>query len=322
MARLTQRCSESDLEASRSVVGLHTLIEQLLESNTKLCDRLKHLEDKFDARSILPPDHDTGDGISGLHPHDAASSFQGFGGSLVDAMSVISRRRRIDFKALDASPIQQVSPLRFSFEDELQSSRVYKRTRFFYPTDRETMASTAIRTQAWSVFSGLSLADISVVSAIALPVLPADISNPEHYVFTAANSEQSPYPWSRRNFKLRTGNNTRKLFPRYGPAVTPYATSSGHVYLMGGLMGNSTTVADLWYIELHGSSEFRCVPVKASGGKPSHRVGHSCVVAGNALCVFGGDTRAGGQGSCDELDNNLYIMNRGAHYILHDFCPP
>jgi len=37
----------------------------------------------------------------------------------------------------------------------------------------------------WSVFSGLSLSDISVIAVIALPVYVDDLANPQHYVFGA-----------------------------------------------------------------------------------------------------------------------------------------
>ncbi|KAK0667640.1 putative Tip elongation aberrant protein 1 [Cercophora samala] len=78
---------------------------------------------------------------------------------------------------------------------------------------------------------------------------------------------------------------------------------------MGGLMDESRVLADLWYIEVQGSSDLRCVPIAASGRKPSARVGHRCVLAGNALCLHGGDTK---MEDSDTLDDNLYLMNRGA----------
>jgi cell division control protein 24 len=81
---------------------------------------------------------------------------------------------------------------KFDFEDDLESSRVYRRAL------RETMdysfRSSVARSHNWSVFSGLSLGDISIMSVIALPVYQDDITNPEHYHFgeEAAPTSESP----------------------------------------------------------------------------------------------------------------------------------
>jgi cell division control protein 24 len=70
---------------------------------------------------------------------------------------------------------------KFDFEDDLESSRVYRRAQ------RETMdfsfRSSIARSRSWSVFSGLSLSDVSVLSVIALPIHSDDITNAHHYHF-------------------------------------------------------------------------------------------------------------------------------------------
>jgi hypothetical protein len=68
---------------------------------------------------------------------------------------------------------------RLSFEDDLNGSRVYKRTQF-YASD-VSFTTSAIRTHSWSVFSGLSLAEVSVISAIALSLYLFEISNSQWY---------------------------------------------------------------------------------------------------------------------------------------------
>jgi len=76
------------------------------------------------------------------------------------------------------------------FEDDLESSRVYRRAQ------RDTMdfsfRSSIARSNTWSVFSGLSLSDISVISVIGLPVFPKDITNAYHYNFEVTSTKWRP----------------------------------------------------------------------------------------------------------------------------------
>ena len=65
------------------------------------------------------------------------------------------------------------------FEQDLKASRVYRRAKR-HSLDISIRSSVA-RTHAWSIFSGLSLGQISSISVLALPLYPTDISNPEHY---------------------------------------------------------------------------------------------------------------------------------------------
>ena len=46
-----------------------------------------------------------------------------------------------------------------------------------------SFSTSIVRTHAWSVFSGMSMANISVMSVIALPLYIDEISNSEHYYF-------------------------------------------------------------------------------------------------------------------------------------------
>lgn len=72
-----------------------------------------------------------------------------------------------------------------SFEKDLKLSRVYSRTQL-YESD-VSFTSSAARTHAWSIYSGLSLAEASVISAIALPLYSHDISNSKWYKFGEAS---------------------------------------------------------------------------------------------------------------------------------------
>jgi hypothetical protein len=64
--------------------------------------------------------------------------------------------------------VRGISKPSFEFETQLEESRVYKRV--FLETCDVSFATTAIRPRAWSVFTGISLSEISVISAIALPL--------------------------------------------------------------------------------------------------------------------------------------------------------
>jgi cell division control protein 24 len=70
-----------------------------------------------------------------------------------------------------------VAVSRFDFEEDLEASRAYRRAQ------RDTMdfsfRSSIAHTNAWSVFSTLS--DVSIISAIALPLYPEEIGNAQHY---------------------------------------------------------------------------------------------------------------------------------------------
>lgn len=91
------------------------------------------------------------------------------GSSSRTASSVISTTSRIsDFSSL-------------RFRRDLENSRVYRRVK--RPESHMSFSSSAVDSRAWSIFSGLSLAEISTVSVIALPLFPSDIQNPNHYTF-------------------------------------------------------------------------------------------------------------------------------------------
>ncbi|KAI0506317.1 hypothetical protein F5B22DRAFT_455808 [Xylaria bambusicola] len=70
----------------------------------------------------------------------------------------------------------------FEFESDLEASPVYRRVK------RDTMdfsfRSSVARTHAWSIFSGRSLADVSVLSVIALPLDVEEVTNKHHYINT------------------------------------------------------------------------------------------------------------------------------------------
>ena len=81
---------------------------------------------------------------------------------------------------------------RAGFEDDLGKSRVYKRTER-YESD-VSFTTSVVRDHAWSVFSGISLSEISLISAIALPLHLDEVSNQEWYMLCEISdtSDQTP----------------------------------------------------------------------------------------------------------------------------------
>ena len=171
MYRLTRAIySESDVEAYHNQEKLQNLIEKVLADNTALKRKLSQSQDSFAARSIAT--RHTDDGNSTIRnwedddDNDDASTVRGLGRS---------NTLRGRFSTFGGRAIQ------FAFENILEQSRVYRRTEKYEECDR-SFASTAQRSHAWSVFSGYSLADISVLSVIAMPLTMLDLANGKYYV--------------------------------------------------------------------------------------------------------------------------------------------
>ena len=75
----------------------------------------------------------------------------------------------------------------FAFEEDLQSSRVYREA--VYRHSQVSLTSSALFSTALSVFSSLSLSQVSKISVYALPVYSADLYNNEWYTFGDAGAE-------------------------------------------------------------------------------------------------------------------------------------
>jgi hypothetical protein len=158
--------SESDQEAKQSREKLQNLVEQLLQSNQDISRRLKNFDAVSGSRSTLTQC------LNGKGPINA--------GQDGEQIATVVRRLGSDERSCGGIIIQ-TNAVRFTFEDELRASRVYRRTQP-YSSDA-SFTTSSVRTHAWSIFSGFSLADISAVSAIALPLYSHEISNNQWYKF-------------------------------------------------------------------------------------------------------------------------------------------
>ncbi|KAI0505200.1 hypothetical protein F5B22DRAFT_533052 [Xylaria bambusicola] len=143
-------------EAQSCTQKLCTLVEQMLVSNQDLSERIRGLEREGSilskARSdIVPVD----DGASTIRQPNTERA------SVLETENTLVRR--------------------FAFEDDLESSRAYNKA--VYRFSQASITSTALYTTALSVFSKLSLSQVSSISFYALPVCASDLHNSELYVF-------------------------------------------------------------------------------------------------------------------------------------------
>ena len=148
-------------------------MEQLLKSNLDISRRLQTLEDSYDSESIRT--------IRSGNDRNAEATYLG-------------RRSVEEAEDFANEPLSATTSLAATslYEADLDTSRVYSRTRQ-YDLDDASFRTSTIRTHAWSVFSGLSLSQVSSISAIALPVYAADLSNNERYHFGASDQPSVPH---------------------------------------------------------------------------------------------------------------------------------
>ncbi|KAI8712442.1 hypothetical protein NCS52_01342400 [Fusarium sp. LHS14.1] len=155
--------SKSELEARTSHTTLLSKVDEVLQQNEALAHRLQRLEGNLsDSRSVKF--------------FDDASSIISKRLSFLSVRSVDSSSSSVSSTSQKRQSITITSPsivARNDFELALERSRVYNRTQL-NESDISFTSSTA-PTAAWSMLSGLSLNDISIVSAFRLPITLDDI---------------------------------------------------------------------------------------------------------------------------------------------------
>lgn len=95
----------------------------------------------------------------------------------------------------DSKKEHQSRILRLPFEKILEQSWVYKRNQ--RNSCDCSFISSAERSHTWSVFSGFSLADVSILSVIAMPLTTMDLANGEYYEVETPNEGLT---WSPEDF--------------------------------------------------------------------------------------------------------------------------
>jgi len=137
--------------AEASMRNLTSLVQEVLRTNVDMASRLKNLERMHPAlaNSMKPSQDDT-------------------------AISEQSESRANS----------RATCYRFAFEEELETSIVYKRAGL--KQMRFSNSSTASNGPSW--FSGLSLSDVTNVSALTLPISPMELWNHHRYGSSVASS--------------------------------------------------------------------------------------------------------------------------------------
>jgi len=145
--------SESDIDALQSQHALRDSIQRFLDVNEGFSRRLREMEDSLDLKSTLSKCKLNGASVVESEGDEGASD----AGTITP--STAQRSAGGDW--------------RFDFEDDLENSRPY---RMCGKNDcNNSFATSACYVHSWSIFSGLSLADISAISVISLPFTSEDI---------------------------------------------------------------------------------------------------------------------------------------------------
>ena len=106
------------------------------------------------------------------------------GREIDDLSTITTRTSRSLLSRLSPSTITK--SITSSFENDLQSSRVYRKASCNH--SQTSLTSSARFHTALSVFSGFTLAQVSTISVFALPVYPEDLYNSQWYTFGDARA--------------------------------------------------------------------------------------------------------------------------------------
>ncbi|MCJ1236248.1 hypothetical protein MMC14_004226 [Varicellaria rhodocarpa] len=158
-------CASVD-EAHTSVDRLARLIEQMMANDEGLVRRLGNM---------VHPSPQTANSRSNAVPRN--NDEMGYGNEDVDHIKLRPLEEQKEKEKDKSSMMHNILP--FTFDKDLQSSRVYVRTRFRH--SQLSLATSAIRSIGWSIFSELSLSDISNLSVLSLPISPCEIWNGQYY---------------------------------------------------------------------------------------------------------------------------------------------
>ncbi|KAL9634084.1 MAG: hypothetical protein Q9164_004306, partial [Protoblastenia rupestris] len=175
---------KTNIEAQQSRAALHDLMDRLLKHNQNLSVRFKKWEESHEAQALLSRvardgnGEDVQDGVDRVIKNKEEDNW------------TMIKRSDQENDSVDAQPNTVSSTtFRFTFERDLESSRVYKRSQ---PNSEDiSFTSSTVRTNAWSM---LSLADISIISFIALPIFSHEVSNRQRYTFGSTQSVQPLTP--------------------------------------------------------------------------------------------------------------------------------
>lgn len=163
--------SDTQLEASQSQKRLEALIEGVVQENKTLRKMMNESQDAFDARSTFTKRQED-DRFTTWTRGNGEDDTETMRGNISESIGRGSQNH-VSEKG------QQSRVLRLPFERILEQSWVYKRNQ--RNSCDCSFISSAERSYTWSIFSGFSLADVSILSVIAMPLTTMDLANGEHY---------------------------------------------------------------------------------------------------------------------------------------------
>ncbi|KAF2669148.1 Dbl homology domain-containing protein [Microthyrium microscopicum] len=193
--------SDSDLHAEQRQLELSMNVNELLTMNRDLSRRLMNLEDAFEVQTIRSKrqsiQRDSGQSfcIGPAHHFPSSSNFDNRQSSSSDNGSILymgpahHKSTSLEFEEMSlggSNPAAEDDESRlmsgFDYATDLESSRVYRRAQ------RDTMdfsfRSSIAESNNWSIFSGVSLGQISSIAVIALPICIEDLTNPQYYAIS------------------------------------------------------------------------------------------------------------------------------------------
>ncbi|KAK1752344.1 putative ras-2 protein [Echria macrotheca] len=144
---------QSQIEAQESLSSLQKTVQELVDRNENLLRRLEQYHCSYAENASV---RFFDDGESVLPRQEPPAEIPGSS----------SNERAIGSSEDSGSPRDAMSPR--DFEITLEQTRVYARVQ---SNDCDiSFTSSEVRTTAWSMLSGLSLNDISIISVLALPI--------------------------------------------------------------------------------------------------------------------------------------------------------
>ena len=167
-------------EAQSSASQLQILIQQVLEVNSEISQRITNLETHALGSHNPVPNW----AASNTNNNDRNVN-ENIIEAEADESKVEDKNRKSGKQAQDL----QSSRFNFTFDQDLNNSRPYARAR-----RRNSLWSTnssAFHTMSWSCLSGLSLTEISKVSVIGLPITAQELWNGDHYRLIHADLAQT-----------------------------------------------------------------------------------------------------------------------------------
>ena len=189
-------------EAEDAVSELKASITQVLESNQVLAERMANLELQHSAHALSEaPDstqdveHYRGKRETTLRQRELLF---GDGETSTDSSIAAPNDKVEDQDNESIVTVRRIGPATsqiltavdgFAFEQDLFASRPYARAIKRRPCQSAT--SSVVPSMGWSYLSGLSLADVSEVSILSLPLTPQELWNGLRYVTARDNLEDS-----------------------------------------------------------------------------------------------------------------------------------